>query len=133
MHADGIFASTDINVNHITTCNCLGQNVTYECTAIGGAFTVWSGSAFMCASGEITLKHISLVGALGECNNGAIIAQGVAVDNNRYTSRLDVILSAGLVGRTVSCSVDTIDDLIQIGNDTLIVSTSELYRRASIH
>ena len=80
----------------------------------------------MCASGEITLKHISLVGALGECNNGAIIARGVAVDNNRYISRLDVLLSAGLVEATVSCSVDTINDLIQIGNDTLTVLTSEL-------
>ena len=126
MHAGSITASTDENFVRTTTCNCIGQNVTYECAAISGAFTVWSGSAFMCASEEITLKHISLVGALGECNSGAIIAQGVAVDNNRYTSRLDVILSAGLVGTTVSCSVDTINDLIQIGNDTLSVSASEL-------
>ena len=81
----------------------------------------------MCASGEITLKHISFVGALGECNRGAIIAHGVAVNNNRYTSLLNVSLSAGLVGRTVSCSVDTINDLIPIRNDTLAVSTSESY------
>lgn len=126
MLAGAIIANTDVNFSRTTTCNCIAQNVTYECTVIGGAFTVWSGSAFTCASGEITLTHNSFVGSLGECNRGAIIAHGVAVDSDHYTSLLNVHLSAGLVGTTVLCSVDTISDLIQIGNDTLTVTTSEL-------
>ena len=79
----------------------------------------------MCQGGEISLKHVTLTEAIGECNNGGIIANGIEVVNNHYTSRLNVTLSPGLVGTTVTCSVDTPSDLIPIGNDTLSASTSE--------
>ena len=79
----------------------------------------------MCQGGEIVLKHISLSDSIGECNGGAIIAQGVGVDGNSYTSRLTVTLSPELIGTTVICSVDTTTDLIPIGSHTLRLSSGE--------
>ena len=120
-----ITASSNSSFRLITTCNCLSQNITYECTVVGGAFTVWSGSAFTCQGGEITLKHVSFTGSIGGCNGGAITAQGVGVHDSSYTSRLNVTLSAGLIGTTVICSVDTTTEVIPVGNHTIRVSSGE--------
>ena len=112
----------------LTTCNCLTQNVTYECTASGGAFTVWNGNAFMCQGGEIALRHVGFLNAIGECNSGAVIARGVKVTNNLYTSQLSIRLNQDLLGRTVICSLDSdqSSSLIAIGSSNLTLSTSKL-------
>ena len=89
---------------------------------------MWAGSAFMCQGGEIPLRHFGFLEAIGECNDGAIIGQGVdiAINNSLtyYTSHLYVTLSPELLGRTVTCSVDD-GDLIHVGASNLTVSTSE--------
>lgn len=107
-----------------TACSCVGEITSYECIARGDGFTVWSGSAFMCTSGEITLTHIRFSTGSGSCNDGAIAAQGVAVNGNAYTSQLNVNMSAGLVGRTVTCTLDG-SELTQIGSDTLQLTSSK--------
>ena len=109
------------NFKSLTTCTCLGQNVTYECTASGGTFTVWTGSAFMCPSEEIALIHVRFLAAVGACNNGAIFGKGVSSTNSNYTSHLTVMLQPELVGRSITCSVD-IGDLISIGTGNLTIS-----------
>ena len=123
----GTALSNRINFQSLTTCNCLAQNVTYECTVSGGAFTVWSGSAFMCQGEEIPLRHFGFLAASGECNNGAIIGRGVEITNNNcYTSQLSVRLSLELVGRTVTCSIDDgLNSVTQVGTTNLTVSTSK--------
>ena len=110
-------------IDSVTTCNCLGQIVTLQCTAIGGAFTVWAGSAFMCQGGEISLTHVRFLDSIGACNDGAIIAQGVSLHDNHYTSHLNVTLSSELVGRTVSCSLDDGTQLTSIGSIILALNT----------
>ena len=83
---------------------------------------MWSGTAFVCPDNDISIRHSNFVGREGSCNNGAIIGQGVTLNGNQYTSRLDVIMSEELVGRTIICSVDDGINLNQIGNTTLAIN-----------
>ena len=82
----------------------------YQCTVTGGLFTVWGGTALQCAGGSITLRHSGFGSmsspAVGECNDGQIIGRGISQENNCYTSQLNITLSEGLVGETVTCGVD---------------------------
>ena len=72
--------------------------------------TVWSGSAFDCTGGEITLLHSFYEStAYGECNNGSIVAQSLRVENNNtsYTSQLNIAVSADMIGKSVECAYDS--------------------------
>ena len=92
-----------------TTCTCLGNVVTYECTVITGGGTIWTGSAFDCTNNgnEIYLleRHFWLnASASGTtCNNGMITGQVVRTDGRYYTSQLNVTLDYDLVGETIEC------------------------------
>ena len=119
--------SEETNFQSLTSCNCLVQNITYECTVSGGTFTVWSGSAFMCQGGEISLRHVGFLTAIGECNSGAVIARGIKTNSSRFTSQLTVRLSQELIGRSVTCSVEDGPNLIAVGSGNLTVSTSKLH------
>ena len=92
----------------VTKCICPGYNVIYQCTVLGGQFTIWGGTAFQCTGGTITLRHSDFgsPSAAGECNNGQIIGRGISQENTCYTSQLNVTLSEGLVGETVTCGAD---------------------------
>ena len=116
----GLRALTDYD------CGCLGQNASFICTASGGVFTVWGGTAFNCDSSEdkISLTHIDFQTTMGQCNDGAIVGYGIENVNNSYISRLDVrLMSTDLQGQTIICSVDNGSSVITLGNETLIVST----------
>ena len=78
----------------------------------------------MCQGGEISLRHVRFLDSIGECNDGAIVAQGVSVHNNQYISHLNVILSSELVGRTVTCSLDDGANLNAIGAINLVLNTT---------
>ena len=84
----------------------------------------------MCQGREIALRHIRFVGAIGECNDGAIVGEGIAVDNvhnsTSFISHLNVTLSFELLERTVTCSTDG-SDLVTVGSSILSINyTSEL-------
>ena len=80
----------------------------YQCTVTGGLFTIWGGTAFQCTGESITLRHSDFgsSSAAGECNSGQIIGHGISQENNCYTSELNVTLSEGLVGETVTCGIN---------------------------
>lgn len=89
-------------------CACVGDILTYKCTAIGGGATLWGGTTFNCPTlrNEILLRHSqfsSPEGTTGECNNGAIIGKSTGVENNCYTSQLNVTVSGSLNNKTVTC------------------------------
>ena len=73
--------------------------------------TVWRGSAFDCAAGEISLLHflytddtMSHARAIGDCNKGSIVAQGLRVENDTYyISQLNVTITADVIGKNVEC------------------------------
>ena len=131
----GSYAANETGLTALTDydCGCPGENASYICTVFGGdtSITVWGGSAFNCTDrlNEISLlnNQFGLESAKGECNDGALIAYGIQAAKNCYTSRLDVRLSADLHGQTINCSVDSeeneSEDVILLGNKTLIVST----------
>ena len=95
-------------------CICPGSDLTYECTimdetAIGVVTsTVWTGTAFDCpeTEDEITLPNIirrfPSTTSLG-CNDGAIRGRGIKVEENRYTSQVNVTVDSYMDGKTVEC------------------------------
>ena len=92
------------------TNDCVGNGdtVTFNCTVMGsaGGATVWRGSAFNCALNDITLFHSAYKsehGAIGMCNNGAIMAQSLGVEDSYYTSQLNVNVSSNMIGKTIMC------------------------------
>ena len=87
------------------SCACPNRILTYTCTVVGGGSTVWTGSGFSCSGNEIVLLHTEYADrmAVGMCNNGAIIGQGLSVNGNRYTSELRVNASSGLNNTAVRC------------------------------
>ena len=94
-------------------CACPDELLTFTCTVTGtrtGA-TVWAGSAFNCAGGEISLRHEGFFQSGGisrDCNNEVIVARSVSVVNETcFTSELNVTVSAELNSTTVMCSLDS--------------------------
>lgn len=87
----------------------------------------------MCQGGEISLRHVDFLSAIGECNSGAVIARGIKINNSRFTSQLTVRLSQGLIGRSVTCSVEDGPNLIEVGSGDLTVSTSKPYNNTIMH
>ena len=76
--------------------------------------TVWEGSAFDCPTNEITLFHSRFApqegpGAYGECNNGVIVARGLRVEGDLYTSQLSVTVSAAITGKSITCVHESVN------------------------
>ena len=96
-----------------TVCACPGDQLTFECASLGGAATIWHGSAFSnCVNREIILRHSRFYSQVdGRCgNNEQIIAQSVGVVNNTYfTSILNVTVSTDMNNRTIECDTDNVD------------------------
>ena len=106
-------------------CVCPGDIVTYECTVTGGRgeTTVWKGGAFHCPSNkhEIVLLHSRFTSesedeAFGECNDGAIVGRGLRVENNSYTSQLNVTLTSDLAGESIECVHDDGINITKVGS-----------------
>ena len=113
-------------------CACPGQNLIFTCTIVAGRVTIWRGSAFDCPGNqnEIQLLHngFSNPGALvGECNDGAIVAESVGVNGTCYTSQLNVTVSRRLHNKTVTCSESSNSN--EIGKSRINVAGKTLCMR----
>ena len=105
--------------------------LTYTCNIAGGGTTLWEGTAFDCPSrfNEILLRH-SLFGlgppgpASGLCNDGAIAARSIGVEDNNFISELNVTVSTNLHDKTIQCSFIAVTIRI-IGVSTIAVAISE--------
>ena len=109
-------------------CVCPGRNFTYECSVVGGRFTVWRGTVIS-GNCEVALFHSQFrdPGATsGKCNNGAVVGYNIGVENNCYTSKLDILISSGLNGSTVECIVDDVTTNTVINMSTLVITTSKI-------
>ena len=88
-------------------CICPGNTVNFECTVVGAIATVWKGSFFDCPSNSVVLRHrIFTPGINGTCNNGKVVATGIEVINNRYSSQLIVTVDSGMNNGSVECIRD---------------------------
>ena len=77
---------------------------------------------------EVTLFHSSfgIPGATRSvCNNGAVAGYNIGVENNCYTSQLDILVSPQLNGRTVQCIIDDVVTNTVIDTSTLFITTSK--------
>ena len=92
--------------NHID-CLCPRNTVNFECTVVGAIATVWKGSFFDCPSDSIVLRHrVFAPGINGTCNNGEIVATGIEVINNSYSSQLVIIVNPDMNNGSVECIRD---------------------------
>ena len=105
------------------TCACPGDSLTYTCTVVGGALTVWS--SICSGHSAITLIHTRFGdgSAVDECNGGSVVGRGVSVvidtGVNCYISELSFNASSDLNGRTVECIRDGVGT---IGTDTVRIA-----------
>ena len=104
-------------------CVCPGDTLTYECTVVGAGSTVWTGSAFDCSRfiNDIVLLHSRFLynGTGVSCNNGSIVARGLSVEDNNYTSQLNVTVTPGIAGKTIICVSDNGTHAIYIFSQTI--------------
>ena len=105
---------------------CPEEVVNYTCTVVDTniplAFTLWRGTTlFTCPGSQIILIHLSFStsGASDSCNNGAITAESVGVEDNCFTSRLMVTVSPTLNETTIEC---TLAGVTIAGSDTLLIA-----------
>lgn len=97
-------------------CACLSQNVTYQCTVCGGVFTVWSFP--IPGDCRIILRHNNFLGIQKsiECNNVTAVAQGLAEENDCYTSELMVTVRPPM---TIECAFND-------GVNSRVINSSEV-------
>ena len=102
-------------------CVCPGQNVTFECTVVGGQLTVWRWSRTDC---EIILFH-AYHELLASCGPG-MVAQGmIGVNATGYTSQLSIMIpsSNNVDQGIVECIIDTGAAEILIGRAQVLLTT----------
>ena len=90
---------------------------------------MWRGTVIS-AGCEVALLHSNFGdpgAARRVCNNGAVVGYSIGVENNCYTSQLDILVSPELNGRTVECSIDDGVTISPIGTATLSITTSKTY------
>ena len=107
----------------MSDCTCLGYVQTFECVVSGAGITIWQGTAFSFPC-VIRLRHsqYNISGAIGECNDGAIIASSVGVSGDLYTSQLNITISQDMINETIECvHQDTAGNRSTIGRMTLII------------
>ena len=100
----------------------------YECSVMGGTFTVYDGAAFQCFSREIVLRNSAFGNNMlvtEECNSAQInlVGYGLSTQDNCFISRLNVTLEEGVMATTIACGVDDGLQLTSVGTATVAVST----------
>ena len=104
----------------------------FECVTVGPAiqFTVWRGNALDCSNG-ISLRH-GLFRDTGyanaTCNNGAVVARIVSLENNCHTSQLTVNTSLNFDGKSVQCSSDDGSSETPVGIRVISITTGSYTR-----
>ena len=98
----------------------------FECTISGevGA-TVWSGNAIDCQ--VITLLHLRRFLETRGCSNGATSARGVKIEENCYTSILNLTVYPDTVGKSVECIYNNGTDISLIGNSSVTLTSGMYY------
>ena len=120
----------------LNDCVCPGEEVTFECTVCGIlAATVWTGSLFDCAGGEILLRHrqFEYGSAIGECNNGTVVARSIGVSDVNgsycYSSQLNVIINSVMNNKTVTCLQIYSTNVTVIDTLTINITTGDKIHR----
>ena len=118
------------DLNELSSCTCLDDDITYTCAVSGLGFTIWRGSAFDCSAQQnrILLRHMSFEsGTMGSCNGGDIIGRSLGVSENVYTSQITVSVTSNLIGRIIECAYSLTGATVTPINSTTIVISGTIY------
>ena len=77
----------------------------------------------------INLLHsqfASASGAFGSCNNGAIAARNLRIENNQYISQLNVTVDGNMIGETIECAYDDGGTTNIIGTNVITATSGTL-------
>ena len=118
-------------------CACTGDQLTFECTAIGGDATIWHGSAFNCTRQNQPLngiylahsRYVSGLVAKGNCSNGSILAASIGeVSAKHFVSQLNVIVSLDMHNKTIECDREEVNETRRVVLDVnkLLVATGPI-------
>ena len=93
---------------------------------------VWRGNVFDCnsANDEIVLLHegnFSIHSAFVSCNNGAIVGRILRVEDNHYTSQINITLHSELIGADIKCSRDSGLSVTSVGISSMIIIKTGLH------
>ena len=86
--------------------------------------TLWRGSALdNCRGQEISLLHYQFTSVRKTCNNGSIVAKGQELDsvNGSYTSQLNITVTCDMIGKTVECIHDDIQNITTVDSFNITV------------
>lgn len=109
-----------------------GSEGVYNCSVVGSGKTVWKGSAFDCPdkNDTVNLVHSQFstenARASGTCNNGMIVGYGIKVEDDCFTSQLNVTVTSDLDGKDIICVHDNGSSELVIGNVTIDVISDTL-------
>ena len=115
----------------VSGCMCPGCTLTYECMVVGRprGITLWQGSAFdNCQGREISLLHHRFGTSVHQtCNNGSIVAVGREFDavNGFYTSQLNITVTCTMIGKTVECIHDDIQNITTVDSLNITIPGKE--------
>jgi hypothetical protein len=128
------------DLNKLSSCTCLNDDIIYTCAISGLGFTIWRGSAFDCSAQQnrILLRHMSFEsGTMGSCNGGDIVGRSLGISENVYTSQITVSVTSNLLGRIIECAYSlTGSAVIPINSTTIAISgrsTNEYKKKGSTH
>ena len=76
---------------------------------------------------EIQLRHSRFASdtVIGSCMNGAVEGRSIKVENDFYTSQLNVLASTNVNGKTIRCDYDNGISPIEIGTSTFTLSSQQ--------
>jgi hypothetical protein len=99
---------------------CPGDIVTYECTVFGGteATTIWKGDFFSCLSGKRALEFVHSRTdnfSSQSCNDGNVVGRFVRIENDSFTSQLNITLKRDIAGKSIECISDNGTDVKRVG------------------
>ena len=115
----GLAARNELRAITDSYCVCPGEQIIYECTAVGGSFTVWDAS-FLEPDCRIEFSHFQFMNqSMIDCNNQAVVAEATEVNSNCYTSQLVVSVTPNLNNGTINCSVDYVQNVTLINTMTI--------------
>ena len=104
--------SEEYQLSQISSCTCLGHELTFECTVDGDGATYWQGSALQeCRTQNRVIirhsQHHTRQNTTEECGStGTVVGTPVSAVNMSYTSQLTITVSQYLNGSTIECVSD---------------------------
>ena len=105
-------------------CICPGYTLTLECTVNGTQFgaTYWRGNFSDCTNGIVLLHNSNrFTFDKGDCNDGSIVGQGLAVDGSCYTSQINITIDNEINGKSIECYYN-FDEQILVGSLTMNIT-----------